>query len=347
MKLLEVKDLRTVFNTRKGSFYAADGISYVVEEGKTLGLVGESGSGKSVSSMSVLRLLDKNGRIESGEILFYDGDKVTDLAKLTEEEMRLVRGNKISVIFQEPMTALNPVFTIGRQLKEPFLIHRKMPKKEVEQEALKLLSLVRIPNPERVFSAYPHQLSGGMRQRVMIAMALACNPKLLIADEPTTALDVTIQAEILRLMKSLQKEQGMAIMFITHDLGVIREMADEVAVIYAGRVVEFCPAERIFQKDGMGHPYTEGLLASLPKNYKTAEAGMRRLETIPGSPPTPAEKITGCKFAPRCRYRTEKCTQAEPPMFLVDERQSVRCYYPDKEKRKHGNYADNADGQRP
>ena len=347
MKLLEVKDLRTVFNTRKGSFYAADGISYVVEEGKTLGLVGESGSGKSVSSMSVLRLLDKNGRIESGEILFYDGDKVTDLAKLTEEEMRLVRGNKISVIFQEPMTALNPVFTIGRQLKEPFLIHRKMSKKEVEQEALKLLSLVRIPNPERVFSAYPHQLSGGMRQRVMIAMALACNPKLLIADEPTTALDVTIQAEILRLMKSLQKEQGMAIMFITHDLGVIREMADEVAVIYEGRVVEFCPAERIFQKDGMGHPYTEGLLASLPKNYKTAGAGMRRLETIPGSPPTPTEKITGCKFAPRCRYRTEKCTQVEPPMFLVDERQSVRCYYPDKEKRKHGNYADNADGQRP
>ena len=253
MALLETKNLHTYFKTRRGIVKAVNGVSYSIEPGKTLGVVGESGSGKSVSAMSILRLLDGNGYIDSGEILF-EGQ---DLTKINMNEMYHIRGNKISVIFQEPMTALNPVFSIERQLSEPFMIHRGMNKKDAAKAAVKMLADVKIPNPEVVVKQYPHQLSGGMRQRVMIAMALACEPKLLIADEPTTALDVTIQAQILHLMNNLKKEHGTAIMFITHDLGVINQMADDVAVMYCGQVVEHVPARQLFANaTTCSHPYT-------------------------------------------------------------------------------------------
>lgn len=242
MALLEVKDLHTYFRTKKGIVKAVNGVSYSVEAGRTIGIVGESGSGKSVEAMSILRLLDENGWIESGEILF-DGQ---DITKVSVNEMCKIRGNKISVIFQEPMTSLNPVFNVKRQLSEPFIIHQGMKKKEAEKKALEMLDAVQIPNPAAVLKQYPHQLSGGMRQRVMIAMALACKPKILIADEPTTALDVTIQAQILHLMNQLQRDNGTAIIFITHDLGVINEMADDVVVMYCGQVVEQAPASVIF-----------------------------------------------------------------------------------------------------
>ena len=262
MALLETKNLHTYFKTRRGTVKAVNGVSYSIEPGKTLGVVGESGSGKSVSAMSILRLLDGNGYIDSGEI-FFDGK---DLTKVPMNEMYHIRGNQISVIFQEPMTALNPVFSVERQLSEPFLIHRGMSKKEAAEAAVQMLADVKIPNPEVVVKQYPHQLSGGMRQRVMIAMALACEPKLLIADEPTTALDVTIQAQILHLMNNLKEEHGTAIMFITHDLGVINQMADDVAVMYCGQVVEHVPARvRFSRKAKYSHPYTEGLLASVPR----------------------------------------------------------------------------------
>ena len=241
MPLLEMKDLHTFFRTKRGIVKAVNGVSYSVDAGKTLGVVGESGSGKSVSAMSMLQLLDGNGYIDSGEIIF-DG---VDLTKLSRQEMYKVRGNKISVIFQEPMTSLNPVFTIERQISEPFMVHRGMNKKEAAAESVKMLAAVKIPNPEVVAKQYPHQLSGGMRQRVMIAMALACKPKLLIADEPTTALDVTIQAQILNLMNELKREQGTSILFVTHDLGVINQMADDVAVMYCGQVVEMAPAKTL------------------------------------------------------------------------------------------------------
>ena len=244
MSLLEVKDLKTYFHTRRGIIKAVNGVSYSVDAGRTLGIVGESGSGKSVSAMSILNLVDSNGWIEGGEILF-DG---TDMTKLSRTEMYKMRGNAISVIFQEPMTSLNPVFTIERQVSEPFIIHQGMSKKEAAKKAVEMLADVKIPNPENVAKQYPHQLSGGMRQRVMIAMALACRPKILIADEPTTALDVTIQAQILRLMNNLKKEKGTAILFITHDLGVINQMADDVAVMYCGQVVEMSPARTIFDQ---------------------------------------------------------------------------------------------------
>ena len=242
MALLEVKNLHTFFKTRNGTVKAVNDVSYSIERGRTLGIVGESGSGKSVSAMSILRLLDANGYIAEGEILF-DGK---DLTKLETQELYSIRGNRISVIFQEPMTSLNPVFSVKRQLSEPFMIHQGMTKKEAEAKSLEMLRAVQIPNPEAVLRQYPHQLSGGMRQRVMIAMALACKPDILIADEPTTALDVTIQAQILRLMNDLQKENGTAIMFITHDLGVINEMADDVVVMYCGQVMEQAPAKVIF-----------------------------------------------------------------------------------------------------
>lgn len=242
MSLLEVKNLHTYFKTRKGIVKAVNDVSYTLDEKKTVGIVGESGSGKSVSAMSILKLLDGNGYIAGGEVLFEG----TDLTKLTEQQMYDIRGNKISVIFQEPMTSLNPVFTVERQLSEPFIIHQHMSKKEAAKQALKMLYDVQIPNPEAVIKQYPHQLSGGMRQRVMIAMALACRPKILIADEPTTALDVTIQAQILRLMNDLQRENGTSIIFITHDLGVINEMADDVVVMYCGQVVEQASARVIF-----------------------------------------------------------------------------------------------------
>ncbi len=326
MPLLEVKNLQTFFKTRNGTVKAVNDVSYSIERGKTLGIVGESGSGKSVSAMSILRLLDANGYINGGEVLF-DGK---DLVNLPTEDMYHIRGNRISVIFQEPMTSLNPVFSIKKQLSEPFMIHQGMNKKEAEAKCIEMLRAVQIPNPEAVAKQYPHQLSGGMRQRVMIAMALACKPDILIADEPTTALDVTIQAQILKLMNELQKENGTAIMFITHDLGVINEMADDVVVMYCGQVVEQAPAKLIFTDCDKSHPYTEGLMYSIPK----LNDDRAKLDPIPGAVPHPLALPKGCKFAPRCKYCTQKCIDEEPEFKQVSDNQYVRCFYPDKAERR-------------
>lgn len=329
MAMLELQDLHTFFTTKRGIVKAVNGVSYSVESGRTLGVVGESGSGKSVSAMSILRLLDGNGYIESGKILF----RGVDLAKCSMAEIQKIRGNEISVIFQEPMTSLNPVFTIERQISESFCIHRHMSKKQAAKEAVRMLRDVRIPNPESVAKQYPHQLSGGMRQRVMIAIALACEPSLLIADEPTTALDVTIQAQILKLMNDLKREKGTSILFITHDLGVINEMADDVAVMYCGQVVEMASVRTIFSKESpYSHPYTEGLMVSIPRLDTPTGT---RLEAIPGSVPHPLDLPKGCKFAPRCKYATERCRQEEPQLVNVTEDQQIRCFYPEKEER-HG-----------
>lgn len=325
MALLEVKNLHTYFKTRKGIVKAVNDVSYKLEEKRTIGIVGESGSGKSVSAMSILQLLDGNGYIAEGEIIFEG----RDLTKLSQQEMYDVRGNKISVIFQEPMTSLNPVFSVGKQLSEPFMIHQNMNKKEAMKHALDMLYQVQIPNPEAVIKQYPHQLSGGMRQRVMIAMALACRPKILIADEPTTALDVTIQAQILKLMNDLQRENGTSIIFITHDLGVINEMADDVVVMYCGQVVEQAPASVIFADCKQSHPYTEGLMFSIPRIDNITH----KLEPIPGVVPHPLALPKGCKFAPRCKYATAKCFEEEPPLVEVAPGQKVRCFYSEKEVR--------------
>ena len=335
MALLEIRNLTVRFDTQKGAVYAVRDMSIALNEGKTLAIVGESGSGKSVTAMSILRLLDRNANVEKGEILFFDNGETIDLTKIDEMQIRKVRGNKISVVFQEPMTALNPVLSIKKQLLEPFQIHRQMTKKQAFNASLVMLDEVQIPNKERVLKGYPHQLSGGMRQRVMIAMALACKPKILIADEPTTALDVTVQAQILRLMKNLQKENGTAILLITHDLGVVRETADDVAVVYLGRVVEHAPVTRIFTGK-YSHPYTEGLLASLPSERKRGE----KLRQIEGSVPSPYEKISGCPFSPRCPYATQKCIQDEPKLLPVGKSgQQIRCHYPSKEQRKSDEHA--------
>ena len=325
--LLEVDDLHTFFKTKKGIVKAVNGVSYRVEPGKTLGIVGESGSGKSVSAMSILKLLDGNGYIDSGTITF----KGRNLAECTINDMYQIRGNEISVIFQEPMTSLNPVYTIEKQLNEVYLTHQKITKKEASEKSLEMLKAVKIPNPESVMKQFPHQLSGGMRQRVMIAMALACEPSLLIADEPTTALDVTIQAQILKLMNELKKEKGTSILFITHDLGVINQMADEVAVMYCGQVVEMCKARTIFAKETTcSQPYTEGLNTSRPRLDTPVGA---RLEAIPGAVPHPLNLPKGCKFAPRCKYATEKCMNEEPKLELAEDNHLIRCFYPDKEAR--------------
>ena len=325
--LLEVDDLHTFFKTKKGIVKAVNGVSYRVEPGKTLGIVGESGSGKSVSAMSILKLLDGNGYIDSGTITF----KGRNLAECTINDMYQIRGNEISVIFQEPMTSLNPVYTIEKQLNEVYLTHQKITKKEASEKSLEMLKAVKIPNPESVMKQFPHQLSGGMRQRVMIAMALACEPSLLIADEPTTALDVTIQAQILKLMNELKKEKATSILFITHDLGVINQMADEVAVMYCGQVVEMCKARTIFAKETTcSHPYTEGLMTSIPRLDTPVGA---RLEAIPGAVPHPLNLPKGCKFAPRCKYATEKCMNEEPKLELAEDNHLIRCFYPDKEAR--------------
>jgi len=325
MPLLEIKHLHTFFHTKKGTVKAVNDVSYSLEAGKTIGIVGESGSGKSVSAMSILRLLDGNGYIESGEIIFEG----RDLTKVSVSEMNKIRGNAISVIFQEPMTSLNPVFSIDRQLSEPFMIHQGMNKKQAHENALKMLYDVQIPNPEVVIKQYPHQLSGGMRQRVMIAMALACKPKILIADEPTTALDVTIQAQILKLMNNLKSTTNASIIFITHDLGVINEMADDVAVMYCGQVVEHAPSKVIFGNTGKCHPYTEGLMNSIPR----LETDSERLEPIPGVVPHPLALPKGCKFAPRCKYCTQRCIDEEPELINISEDQKIRCFYPDMEER--------------
>ena len=328
MALLELRDLHTFFRTKKGTVKAVNGVSYSVDAGRTLGIVGESGSGKSVSAMSILQLLDGNGYIDSGEIIFEG----KDLTKLSQKEMYEIRGNDISMIFQEPMTSLNPVFTVERQVSEPFIIHQNMSKKEAAEKVVEMLNDVKIPNPHIVAKQYPHQLSGGMRQRVMIAMALACRPKLLIADEPTTALDVTIQAQILKLMNELKQELSTSILFITHDLGVIRQIADDVAVMYCGEVVEMAPAEVIFGDAENSHPYTEGLMVSIPR---INTPGHQRLEAIPGAVPHPLALPKGCKFAPRCKYCTQRCIDEEPELVKISDNQSVRCFYPRKEDR-HG-----------
>lgn len=328
MTLLEVKDLHTFFKTKKGTVKAVNGVSYTVSQGKTLGIVGESGSGKSVSAMSILQLLDGNGYIAGGEILF-DG---RELSHCSIEQMQEIRGNEISVIFQEPMTSLNPVFTVERQLMEPFMIHQNMSKKQAREHVVDMLRDVKIPNPEIVAKQYPFELSGGMRQRVMIAMALACKPKLLIADEPTTALDVTIQAQILKLMNELKKEKGTAILFITHDLGVINQMADDVAVLYCGQVVEMASVDVLF--DGSSrfqHPYTEGLMLSIPRLDTPVHM---RLEVIPGAVPHPLDLPRGCKFSTRCKYATALCREEEPEYQEVEEEHRIRCHYPLKEARK-------------
>ncbi|MBQ7913361.1 MAG: ABC transporter ATP-binding protein [Clostridia bacterium] len=337
MPLLQVNQLHTCFKTRRGTIRAVNDVTFSLERAKTLALVGESGSGKSVSAMSVLRLLDENGYIEKGEILFEDGEKITDLTKLNEKQMNAVRGDRISVIFQEPMTALNPVFTIGRQVGEPYQIHRGMSKKEAWQAGVKMLEKVRIPNPERVAKQYAHQLSGGMRQRVVIAMALACKPDVLIADEPTTALDVTIQAQILQLMRELQRENQTAILFITHDLGVVNEMADDVAVMYCGQIVERVPAPVLFSNSAYSHPYTEGLMNSAP----SAQNPQKRLETIAGNVPHPLDLPKGCKFSPRCKYCTKRCQEEEPSLAQVPDGENhfIRCFYPKKEERKSAEHA--------
>jgi len=314
--LLRITNLKTQFFTGEGIVRAVDGVDLTIGPGETLGVVGESGSGKSVTAYSVLRLITYPGRVVDGEVLFR-GENL--LAK-SPEEMKAIQGNKISMIFQEPMTSLNPVFTIGRQVMEPLIYHKNQRPAEARQEAVHLLKLVGIPSAENRIDEYPHQLSGGMRQRVMIAMALACRPELLIADEPTTALDVTIQAQILSLMKKLQQELGMAIMLITHNLGVVAQMVNRVVVMYAGQVVESGGVERIF--DRPAHPYTAGLLGSIPKLNERRD----RLQVIEGTVPSASQMPTGCRFHPRCSSAQEMCKQELPALMETEPGHEVRCW---------------------
>ena len=316
--LLRVEDLRTSFYARTGVLRAVDGVDLEVEQGRTLGLVGESGCGKTVTSLSIMRLIDEPGRIEPGSRILFDG---RDLAVADEDELREVRGNEISMIFQEPMTSLNPVYTVGDQIAEAVRLHQGLGQRAALDRAVEMLKLVGIPSPDRRIKDYPHQMSGGMRQRVMIAMALSCDPKLLIADEPTTALDVTIQAQILELMKELRDRLGMAIMLITHDLGVVAEMADDVAVMYAGRVVEKGPVTAIFNSPQ--HPYTEALLQSIPLLGMTQAEPLR---VIRGMVPSPTNWPAGCRFASRCDYAYERCREEEPPLFEAGSPQHAACW---------------------
>ncbi|MFK7990581.1 MAG: ABC transporter ATP-binding protein [Sandaracinaceae bacterium] len=316
--LLVVDDLVTAFHTDEGSVRAVDGVSFELPEGETLGIVGESGCGKSVTSLSIMGLVpDPPGVIERGRITFEG----TDLVSLPEREMRKLRGNRISMIFQEPMTSLNPVHRVGRQIAESLRLHRGLSKKAARDRAIELLDLVGIPSPASRVDAYPHELSGGMRQRVVIAMALACEPKLLIADEPTTALDVTIQAQILELLQKLKEDMGMSIIFITHDLGVVAELCDEVVVMYAGTVVERAPTAELYADPR--HPYTRGLLASVPGHGESAEGG--RLPTIAGMVPDLRHLPKGCRFRERCDRAEARCAQAEPPL-TTDGNRSVACF---------------------
>ncbi|HKS08674.1 MAG TPA: ABC transporter ATP-binding protein [Pyrinomonadaceae bacterium] len=319
MHLLEVNDLRTHFPTRAGLVRAVEGVSFYLDRGELLGLVGESGCGKSMTALSVMRLVAPPGKIVSGEILF-DGK---DLLKLSDAEMRQMRGDDIAMIFQDPMTSLNPVYTVGEQIAEALRLHRKMSRKEARQATIEAMREVAIPDPARRIDDYPHQLSGGMRQRVMIAMALACNPKLLIADEPTTALDVTIQAQILELLDELRKQRDLAVLLITHDLGVVAEVADRVAVMYTGRIVEESPVEELFARPK--HPYTEGLLRSVPKLTGEDVTKKERLETIEGVVPSPTDLPPGCHFAPRCPHRMPRCTAEDIPLYQLDGGVQVRC----------------------
>ncbi len=314
--LLEVRNLCTYFHTEEGLGKAVDGVSFELRRGETLGLVGESGCGKSVSALSVMRLIPQPpGQIESGEILF--GGR--DLLRLSEDEMCRVRGNEIATIFQEPMTSLNPVLTCGFQITESVILHQGVSKQEARNRAIEMLRLVGIPAPEQRVDEYPHQLSGGMRQRVMIAMALSCNPQLLIADEPTTALDVTIQAQILELLQRLQEELKMAVLMITHDLGVIAEVADRVAVMYAGQVVEYASTRDLFNSPQ--HPYTRGLMQSVPRLDESRE----RLDIISGIVPDAREFPEGCRFAPRCPLAEDRCRSASVELRALSEEHLGRC----------------------
>jgi oligopeptide/dipeptide ABC transporter ATP-binding protein len=317
--ILEVNDLKTYFSTDDGVVKAVDGVSFHIGRGETLAVVGESGSGKSVTSLSIMRLIPTPpGRIAGGEILFEG----RDLVKMSEAQMRKIRGNDISMIFQEPMTSLNPVYTVGDQIAEAIQLHQKKSRRQAMKLATEMLDLVGIPEPGKRVHNYPHQMSGGMRQRVMIAMALSCGPKLLIADEPTTALDVTIQAQILDLMRQLQREIGMSILFITHDLGVVAEIADRVVVMYAGRAVEEGDVREIFADPQM--PYTLGLMNSIPRVDKAAEH-QARLEAIPGNVPNPLYLPPGCSFHPRCRFVQDRCKEAIPPLEDTGGGHMVRC----------------------
>ncbi|HEY3082684.1 MAG TPA: ABC transporter ATP-binding protein [Chloroflexota bacterium] len=318
--MLRVKSLKTHFFTADGVVRAVDGVDFAIKRGQTMGLVGESGCGKSVTSLSIMRLIAPPGKIVGGEIVL-DG---TDLLRLDEEDMYEVRGNRISMIFQEPMTSLNPVFTIGDQIAEAVLVHEKVSREQAKKRAIEMLGLVGIPQPQQRYNAYPHEMSGGMRQRVMIAMALSCSPEILIADEPTTALDVTIQAQILELMKSLKERTGMALLLITHDLGVVAEMADEVAVMYAGQIVEQSEVLPLF-KDPK-HPYTQGLLASIPK---LATDPGERLTVIQGTVPNLLRLPVGCRFAARCPHVMPVCREVDPLLGTLDDGRKVRCHlYP-------------------
>ncbi len=316
--LLSVKDLQTHFFTEEGVVRAVDGVSYEIEEGETLGLVGESGCGKSVSALSILRLIpNPPGKIVGGQILF-EGQ---DLLKMDEDEIRHIRGNRIAMVFQEPMTSLNPVLTIGRQLTEALELHLKMDRSAANRRAVELLEMVGIPEAASRLNDYPHQFSGGMRQRVMIAMALSCNPKLLLADEPTTALDVTIQAQILEIMARLSKELGTAVIIITHNLGVVARYADRVNVMYAGRVVETATAKELYANPR--HPYTLGLLRSVPRLDETRK---EKLEPIEGLPPDLAHMPPGCAFYARCRFHVDRCLNERPDLMLVGERHMAACW---------------------
>lgn len=322
MSLLEIKDLKTYFDTDRGLVKAVEGVTFHINPGETLGVVGESGCGKSVTALSVMRLLPKPiGRIAGGSILF----KGEDLTKASEARMRQIRGNKISMIFQEPMTSLNPVLTIGFQIMEPLMLHQGMDSKEAKEKAVELLQLVGIPDPKQRVDEYPHQLSGGQRQRAMIAMALACKPELLIADEPTTALDVTIQAQILDLMNDLQREFNAAIMLITHDLGVVAEMAQRVVVMYAGLIVEEAPVASLFYEPL--HPYTQGLLTSIPRIDKDLD----KLHVIPGFVPSPFEFPDGCRFHNRCERAFSRCEREIPPLYSLGDGRMVRCFLYDSD----------------
>ncbi|ANU11691.1 oligopeptide ABC transporter ATP-binding protein [Planococcus antarcticus DSM 14505] len=326
--ILDVKGLKTSFFTDDGEIPAVDNVDFHIREGEVLGIVGESGCGKSVTSLSIMGLVPSPpGKITNGEILFQN----KDLTKLSEKEMREIRGNDIAMIFQEPMTSLNPLFTIGNQLREAIKIHKKdWSKKQVQERAIEMMNLVGLPRPEGLMKDYPHQLSGGMRQRVMIAMALLCDPKVLIADEPTTALDVTIQSQILKLIKSLNERLNTAVLLITHDLGVVAESCERVVIMYAGKVVEEGPVQTIFNDPQ--HPYTKGLLESVPDMRFKKE----RLYSIPGNVPKPGTIKTGCKFAARCEFAFDRCTVEDPELYQTADNHQTRCFLFDpKEVQSH------------
>lgn len=319
--LLEVKNLKTRFKTDDGSFYAVDDVNFQVRQGRTLGIVGESGCGKSVTSLSIMGLIQSPGKIEAGEILF----KSQNLLSLSDDKMRHIRGNEIAMIFQEPMTSLNPVYTIGDQIDEAIAQHNpQFTQAQVKERTIEMLRKVGIPAPEKRYDEYPHQLSGGMRQRVMIAMAISCEPKLLIADEPTTALDVTIQAQILDLMRKLQKDFNAGMILITHDLGVVAEMCQDVVVMYAGRIVEQGSVEDIFYRPR--HPYTKGLLESIP-HFETGKK-LTQLKTIPGLVPSLLNLPKGCRFSDRCAFVKDKCLAEYPNSTTISNTQKVACHFP-------------------